>query len=123
MVPIMDESKLNRRVRRSFTDEFKAGVVRLVLDEGKSQSQVARDLDLSQTTIGLWVKQARADRSNDPTGKRGSRRKSAPSCRSCARRSASCVVPAWASWRVGESSPRLHGRSLLSSGGGGNPGV
>jgi len=68
MVPTMDESKLNRRVRRSFTDEFKAGVVRLVLDEGKSQSQVARDLDLSQTTIGLWVKQARADRSNGKTG-------------------------------------------------------
>ena len=36
-----------RRARRSFTDEFKAGAVRLVLDEGKSVAQVARDLDLT----------------------------------------------------------------------------
>jgi transposase-like protein len=30
--------------RRRFTDEFKAGAVRLVLDEGKTVAQVARDL-------------------------------------------------------------------------------
>ena len=41
----MDEGKRTKRVRRSFTDEFKAGAVRLVLDEGKTVSQVARDLD------------------------------------------------------------------------------
>jgi transposase len=34
-----------QRVRRSFTDEFKAGAVRLVMDEGKSVGQVARELD------------------------------------------------------------------------------
>jgi transposase len=68
MVPIMDETKLNRRPRRSFTEEFKAGVVRLVLDEGKTQSQVARDLDVSQTTVAIWVKHARADRSNGKSG-------------------------------------------------------
>lgn len=28
--------KKERRARRSFTDEFKAGAVRLVIDEGKS---------------------------------------------------------------------------------------
>ena len=39
-----------RRERRSFTEEFKAGVVRLVLDEGKSISQVARDLDLTASS-------------------------------------------------------------------------
>src|SRR6266545_317386 len=32
-----------RRQRRSFTDEFKAGAIRLVLVEGKSIPQVARD--------------------------------------------------------------------------------
>jgi len=52
-----------KRARRSFTDEFKAGAVRLVLDEGKSMSQVARDLDVAQSVVGTWVKQARADRS------------------------------------------------------------
>jgi transposase len=52
-----------KRARRSFTEEFKAGAVRLVLDEGKSLSQVGRDLDVAQSVIGTWVKQARADRS------------------------------------------------------------
>ena len=37
-----------KRVRRSFTDEFKAGAVRLVLDEGKTVGAVARDLDLTR---------------------------------------------------------------------------
>jgi transposase len=57
-----------QRVRRSFTEEFKAGAVRLVLDEGKTISQVGRDLDVAQSVIGNWVKQARADRSNGKTG-------------------------------------------------------
>ena len=57
-----------RRPRRSFTDEYKAGAVRLVLDEGKTISQVARDLGLTQSALGVWVKHARADRSNGKTG-------------------------------------------------------
>ncbi len=57
-----------KRIRRSFTEEFKAGAVRLVLDEGKTVSQVGRDLDVSQSVVGNWVKQARADRSNGKTG-------------------------------------------------------
>jgi transposase len=57
-----------KRVRRSFTEEFKAGAVRLVLDEGKSASQVGRDLDVSQSVVGNWVKHARADRSDGKTG-------------------------------------------------------
>ena len=61
-------TKRSRRARRSFTDEFKAGAVRLVLDEGKAIAQVARDLDLTSTALALWVKQARADRSHGITG-------------------------------------------------------
>lgn len=57
-----------KRPRRSFTDEFKAGAVRLVLDEGKSVSQVGRDLDVAQSVVGTWVKQARADRSGGRGG-------------------------------------------------------
>jgi transposase len=64
----MANGSKNRRVRRSFTDEFRAGAVRLVLDEGKTVSRVARDLDLTQSALGNWVKQARADRSNGKTG-------------------------------------------------------
>jgi transposase len=54
--------------RRRFTDEFKAGAVRLVLDEGKTVAQVARDLDLTPSALSGWVKQARADRSGGKTG-------------------------------------------------------
>jgi transposase len=64
----MSDGRRNPRSRRSFTDEFKTGAVRLVLDEGKTIAQVARDLDVAQSVIGNWVKQARADRSKGKTG-------------------------------------------------------
>ncbi len=60
--------KKARRPRRSFTEEFKAGAVRLVLDQGKSVSGVARDLDLTASALQAWVTQARADRSKGKTG-------------------------------------------------------
>jgi transposase len=59
---------MRRRPRRSFTDEFKTGAVRLVLDEGKAVAEVARDLDLTESALGQWVKQARADRTKGKTG-------------------------------------------------------
>ena len=59
--------KPNRK-RRSFTDEFKAGAVRLVLDEGKTVAQVARDLGLTASGLAGWVNQARADRTHGKTG-------------------------------------------------------
>ena len=55
------EAKKKRRTKRSFTDEFKAGAVRLVLDEGKTAAQVARNLDLTSSTVRTWVDRARAD--------------------------------------------------------------
>jgi transposase len=64
----MEEKATKRRARRIFTDEFKTGAVRLVLDEGKRAAQVARDLDLAQSVLRGWVKQAQADRSNGKTG-------------------------------------------------------
>jgi transposase len=57
-----------KRQRRSFTDEFKQGAVRLVLDEGKTIAEVARNLDLTASALGGWVNQARADRSKGKTG-------------------------------------------------------
>ena len=59
---------ISRRPRRAFTDEFRAGAVRLVLDEGKSVGQVARDLDLTASALGEWVKRARADRTKGKSG-------------------------------------------------------
>ena len=57
-----------KRPRRSFTEEFKAGAVRLVLDEGKAIPQVARDLDLTESSVRNWVEQARADRGKGKPG-------------------------------------------------------
>ena len=57
-----------RRVRRAFTEEFKAGAVRLVLDEGKTVGRVARELDLTETALREWVHRARADRTQGRTG-------------------------------------------------------
>jgi transposase len=64
----MATDKKPHRVRRSFTDEFKAGAVRLVIDEGKSVGQAARELDLTESALRMWVERARADRG---TGKPG----------------------------------------------------
>jgi transposase len=58
----------SRRAKRQFTDEFKAGAVRLVLDEGKKIAQVSRDLGLTASVLRTWVVRARADRSGDKAG-------------------------------------------------------
>ena len=60
--------KGQRRKRRRFTDEFKAEVVRKVLASGKTAGQVARDLDLTETAVRHWVKQAQVDRGKGPPG-------------------------------------------------------
>jgi transposase len=57
-----------KRSRRSFSAEFKAGAVRLVLEEGKTVGATARDLDLTESALRTWVDQARADRSKGRTG-------------------------------------------------------
>ena len=57
-----------RRPRRQFTEEFKAGAVRLVLDEGKTVGAAARDLDLTETALREWVRRAQADRTKGRTG-------------------------------------------------------
>ena len=62
------DSTSTRRPRRRFTDEFKAGAVRLVLDEGNTVGRVARDLDLTESALRTWVEQDRADRTNGRTG-------------------------------------------------------
>ena len=57
-----------RGKRRKFTDEFKAGAARLVLDENKTVAQVARDLDVAASVVGTWVSRARANRDGGKTG-------------------------------------------------------
>ncbi len=71
----MAETSTLRRVRRQFDDEFKAGAVRLVLDEGQTVGRVARDLDLTESALRTWVERARADRTKGRTGLTAEERK------------------------------------------------
>jgi len=64
----MRSGKGGRRPRRQFSEEFKEGAVRLVLDEGRSVGAVARELDLTPSALGLWVRHERAERSQGKTG-------------------------------------------------------
>ncbi len=57
-----------KRKRRSFTPEYKAEVVGLVRSSGKSVGQVARELDLTETAVRAWVRQAGIDAKRDPRG-------------------------------------------------------
>jgi hypothetical protein len=53
-----EESKKARRQRRSFTDEFKAGAVRLVLERGKT---IAELLSVGGSTTGRKLKHISSD--------------------------------------------------------------
>ena len=50
-----------KRKRRAFTTEFKAEAVRLVRESGKSVPTVARELDLTETALRSWARQAEVD--------------------------------------------------------------
>jgi transposase-like protein len=54
------QQQQGRRERRSFSPEFKADAVKLVRS-GKTVTQVARELDLTQTALREWVRRAEAD--------------------------------------------------------------
>jgi len=56
-----------RRKRRSFTPEQKADAVNLVRETG-NLAKVARDLDLTETALRGWVKQADVDDGKGPEG-------------------------------------------------------
>lgn len=52
---------MTKRKRRKFSAEFKAEAVQLVRESGKSVAEVARDLDLTKTSLRHWVTQAETD--------------------------------------------------------------
>ena len=49
------------RPRRFFPPEYKAEVVELIHSTGKTVGQGARELDLTETAVRQWVRQAELD--------------------------------------------------------------
>lgn len=85
-VPVMKK----RRKRRSFTDDYRAEVVRLVETSGKSIGQIAADLDLTETAVRAWVKAAK-ESSRTPRRARRSSRCHPPRWSYCARSSSAAA--------------------------------
>jgi transposase len=63
-----EKHRKQARPRRRFSDEFKAGAVRLVLEEGKSVTRVSKDLDLTPSALSKWLEQVRADQGKSKRG-------------------------------------------------------
>jgi transposase len=59
---------MEKRKRRKFTKEFKAEAVRLCKLGDRSIGQIAKELDLTETALRSWVKQADIDEKQDPAG-------------------------------------------------------
>ena len=59
---------MTKRVRRTFTDEFKAQTVALIERREKPRSHIAKDLGIGESVITRWVKQAAIDGGRGPTG-------------------------------------------------------
>jgi transposase len=52
---------MSKRRRRSFSPEFKAEVVELCRQPGRSAHSVAAELDLTETAVRRWMNQAEID--------------------------------------------------------------
>lgn len=57
----------SRRSRRKFTPEFKAEAVQMVRDSGGNIAQVARELNIYDSTLGNWVRNADEEAAGAPT--------------------------------------------------------
>jgi len=58
---LMTSGTKERRPRRRFSAEFKAEVVELVRSSGKMVGAIAREMDLTETAVRAWVRQADID--------------------------------------------------------------
>ena len=64
----MGSRTAGRRARRQFSEEFRIGAVRLILDEGKTVGAVARELDLTPSALAGWVRAGQAERTQGKSG-------------------------------------------------------
>ena len=85
------------RPRRFFPPEYKAEVVELICTTGKTVGQVARELDLTETAVRAWVRQADLDagRRSDglTTAERDELRKLRREVRDLVKNARSCARP------------------------------
>ncbi|HZD22632.1 MAG TPA: transposase [Acidimicrobiia bacterium] len=58
---------MSGRSRRKFTPEFKAEAVEMVKASDGKIAKVARELGISDTSLGNWVRQARDEENGAPT--------------------------------------------------------
>jgi len=66
----MDQkAQKKKRKRTSYTAEFKAGAIALVLTEKRPVAQVASDLGVSANSLHDWVRQARLDQGGGGNGR------------------------------------------------------
>jgi transposase len=56
----------NRRKRRKFSPEFKAKAVGICRSGNRSITEVAQDLDLTESALRNWLKQADVDAGKGP---------------------------------------------------------
>lgn len=63
-----NKRKKPQRKRREFSKEFKADAVELVRRSPKCLAKIARDLDLTESALRNWVKQAEIDAEGGQTG-------------------------------------------------------
>lgn len=55
-----------KKQRRTFNAAFKLQVVRMIVDQGLSVSQVCQDMDLGETAVRRWISQYDAEKQGQP---------------------------------------------------------
>ena len=59
---------MEKRKRRAFSKQYKAEVVELIRKSGKSIGAIAKEIDLTETAVRAWVRQAGVDAGHGPAG-------------------------------------------------------
>src|SRR5271154_2111715 len=61
-MPVVTEQSQPQRRRGRYPKQFRKDAAALVIDQGRSQADVARELGVVEQTLGNWVRQERVDR-------------------------------------------------------------
>jgi transposase len=65
---ILENVFMSNRPHRQYTADQKTEYVRLATQSGKPISQVAKELDLTESALRKWIKQAQIDEAAAPDG-------------------------------------------------------